>query len=407
MQIIDIVNALLLIVNLPMVVIFLIWTFVLLIPSKEEKGLYCPSVSVLIPVYNEEENIRRCVSSVLDSDYPKDKLEVIVIDDGSTDRTGEKVEEMGVKVIKTNHIGKAKALNRGLKEASGEIVIVIDGDTSIEKDSIKKIVIPFKDKKVGVVSGVVRTRGSGIIERFQKIEYAFVSAMLKQHSNAGIPVPFVYGTISGFRRSALNSIGGFKWKTIVEDSDTFLELLFNGWKARAVDTRVYTKAEKLNGLLSQRVRWMLGGLQVVKEHFSRMFHGFTGWYVLPLFGFWPIGTGLSLTLNAYVFSYWFRFESIPKLVMYVLRWISFIGVPLGLWELPSWGFPIPATTGIGIGLLSLVVLCLGMIKSGEEFDLADVILLLFYPMYGWILMGIAGIIAIAKFIINPNETFKK
>ncbi len=406
-MLIDIINWLLLLINIPMLILFTIWTLVLLLPGKEviDKD-YNPKLSVLIPAYNEEKTIGECIRAVLASNYPK--VEITVIDDGSTDKTSEIAKKNGVRVIKTNHLGKASALNDGLRKVNGDIIVVIDADSKIKKDALTKLASQFNDKDVGVASGLVKTGGSSIIERFQKIEYAFVSALIKQHSNVGIPIPFVYGAVSAFRKKALEDIGGFKGKTLVEDSDTYLEIIFKGWKAKAVDAMIETKpAKSLAALVKQRIRWMFGGLQVIKEHVHKFGNGLAGMYVLPLFGFWPVGTGLSLLLNAYIFTYWFNAKSIAEVTTYILRWISFIGVPLGFIQLPEWGFPIPAATGITIGLFSLLVLIIGMLRSEIEFDLVDILLLLFYPIYGWIVMGISGIIAMIQFITNPNKYFKK
>ncbi len=408
MEIIDIVNWILILVNIPMLVIFFIWFIVLLFPKKIEHEDFLPKVTVLIPVYNEEENIGRCLSSILRSNYPKNKLEVIVIDDGSTDNTGEKAREAGVKVVRTKHIGKSRALNEGLRKAKGDVIIVIDSDIRIEEDTIKKLASKFKDPRVGVVSGMVRTRGSSLIERFQKIEFAYISTLINRHYSAGIPIPFVYGAVSAFRRDALESIGGFKWRTIAEDSDTYLELVFKGWKAATADTKVYTEPVKsLKELLKQRKRWMLGGLQVFFEHIQNFGKSIIGIYVLPLFGFWPFGAGVSLSANAYVFAYWFNPKSLLDAVIYVLRWISFIGVPLGLMELPSWGFPPAATTGILVGLMALLVLVIGVVKSRERIDPIDVVLMVFYPIYGWLILGTSGILALIEFACHPSKTFKR
>ncbi len=408
MQLINFANTLLVLVNIPMLLIFAVWFIILLHPRKKEKYKYEPSVSVLIPAYNEEKRIRSCISAILTSDYPKELLDIVVIDDGSKDKTAEVAKELGVRVIKTKHRGKAYALNEGLRLSKGEIVIVVDSDIRVSKETIRELVGVFEDKSVGVATGMVRVDGSGVLGRFQKIEFAYVSTLINSHYYAGVPIPFVYGAMSAFRRDALKAVGGFSNKTASEDSDTYLEIVSNGWGAAAVNT--IARTEQVHGiarLVKQRERWMYGGLQVFFKHIKRAKCNLIGCYVLPLFGFWPFGAGVSLSANAYVFAYWFRPSNIVDAVVYTLRWINFVGVPMGLADLPKWGFPIAATTGILVGLMSLLVLAIGVFRSGEKFDIIDALLLSFYPVYGWLLLGIAGVIALIHYAIKPNSGFVK
>mgnify|MGYP001587664660 FL=1 len=129
----------------------LFWLQVMYIKKKDKiLANYYPSVSVLIPAYNEEKNVAKAINSVLNLDYPKNKLKIIVINDGSIDKTKEVASNFKeVLVLDNKHkgLGKASALNHGLKYVNTELFAVLDADSEVGKDSLKKLVQLFKDKK--------------------------------------------------------------------------------------------------------------------------------------------------------------------------------------------------------------------------------------------------------------------
>jgi len=117
-----------------------------------------PFVSVVVPVYNGESTIKECLDSIMALDYPREKLEVIAVDDGSADKTLSILKGFSFKVILKDHGGYPSTMNVGLRAAQGEIRVIIDADTYVEKDWLKKILEEFKDDKVGIVSGYVATK---------------------------------------------------------------------------------------------------------------------------------------------------------------------------------------------------------------------------------------------------------
>ena len=404
MELINLIDSILIWVNLPLLILLSIWFIILLLPEKKLRKIRdYPMVSVIIPVYNESETIEECINSIKGNDYPKDKLEVIVVDDSSTDGTYEKASKMGVKLIRTEKVGKVGSLNEGLKLAKGDIIITVDGDTFIPKDGIKRIVNQFSEKDVGVVEATVSMSGESILERFQKIEFSILSPLLERHNWINI-LPFLGGQVCGFRREALKDVGGFQSGTISEDSDTYVQVINSGWKSRCARIDAKTRPErKITNFLRQRRRWMLGGLQVLVKHIKPK--KLSVYYPVLAMGTWSIFLSLSLIFNAYVFFYWFRDFTLRGIITYIVRWVSFIGVPLGYFQLPTWGWPLTATIGISVGLVSFLVILAGIGKSRREFDAIDLILAVFYPVYGWVLMGISGIWALCSFLINPKQEF--
>jgi len=138
----------------------LIYLLSLLKNSKITKDIYEPSVSLIIPAYNEENYIANSIQNKLDLNYPKDKLEIIVVSDGSTDRTEEivtKFEKDGIKLIKQNpRAGKTQALNRAVNLAKGEIIVFSDANSLYHPNALKMIIRNFYDPSVGYVTGQMK-----------------------------------------------------------------------------------------------------------------------------------------------------------------------------------------------------------------------------------------------------------
>jgi cellulose synthase/poly-beta-1,6-N-acetylglucosamine synthase-like glycosyltransferase len=238
--------------------------------KKENK--FEPKISVIIPAYNEEKTIVDTIKSVLNSDYPKEKLEVIVVNDGSTDRTAEKVKtikDRRVRLINKKNTGKADSLNVGIKEAKGEIIITLDADSYIEKDSIKKMLKYFDDDVAAVTSAVkVRERKNmTFLEKLQRLEYLFtifnrrLFAMI--HGVYVTPGPF-----SAFRKEIFDEIGGFDPNNIMEDQEIALRIQAANYRIEScMDAVVYTDVPKdFGSFMKQRERWHRGGFRNVIKY---------------------------------------------------------------------------------------------------------------------------------------------
>jgi peptidoglycan/xylan/chitin deacetylase (PgdA/CDA1 family) len=168
-------------------------------------------VTVIVPAYNESAGIEAAVRSLLASDHP---VEVIVVDDGSTDGTADLVESLNlpnVRVIRQANAGKPAALNTGIAASSFELLVMVDGDTVFEPDAVRALVQPFADPRVGAVSGnakVVNRRG--LLGRWQHIEYVVGFNLDRRLFDLGQCMPTVPGAVGAFRRSALLLIGGHR-----------------------------------------------------------------------------------------------------------------------------------------------------------------------------------------------------
>ena len=230
------------------------------------------AVSVIVPAYNEEVGIEQTVRTLAASDFPD--VEIVVVDDGSTDRTSAIVEQLmaeisTLRLVRQANAGKAHALNTGLTSSSGDIVVLVDGDTVFEPDTVRWLVAPLIDPGVGAVSGntKVGNRG-GLLGRWQHIEYAVGFNLDRRLFDLTNCMQTVTGAIGAFRRSAVEGVGGIPTDTLAEDTDLTIALGVAGWRvAYEGQARAWTEAPStLRQLWSQRYRWGYGMMQAVWKH---------------------------------------------------------------------------------------------------------------------------------------------
>ena len=233
---------------------------------------YHPSVSVIIPAYNEERVIADSVARVLASDYPG--LQVIVADDGSKDATSAVVRERfardpRVTLLTLANGGKAAALNRALLQAEGEVIIALDADTQFEPTTIARLARWFADPKLGAVAGDARVGNRvNLVTRWQAVEY-ITAQNLERRALAGFDaMTVVPGAVGAWRRAALDAVGGYPEDTLAEDQDLTIAIQRAGWRV-TYDPRAvaWTEApESFKALAKQRYRWAFGTLQCLWKH---------------------------------------------------------------------------------------------------------------------------------------------
>jgi cellulose synthase/poly-beta-1,6-N-acetylglucosamine synthase-like glycosyltransferase/peptidoglycan/xylan/chitin deacetylase (PgdA/CDA1 family)/spore germination protein YaaH len=249
-----------------------------------------PTVTVLIPAHNEEGDIVQTVTSVLASDFSP--LRVIVIDDGSTDKTGPLLDEQfgsdsRVRIIHQVNRGKSAALNRAMAEANTEILVTIDADTEIEPDAISKLVRHFSDPKLAAVAGNVKVGNrSRWLTRWQALEYITSQNMEKRAFDLLNCITVVPGALGAWRRKAIEAAGGITADTVAEDADLTIAIRRLGWRiGYDEDAIAWTEAPETAGaLIRQRFRWTFGTLQSFWKHSDTLFrpkYGTLGWVALP------------------------------------------------------------------------------------------------------------------------------
>ncbi|WNE97128.1 bifunctional polysaccharide deacetylase/glycosyltransferase family 2 protein [Streptomyces luomodiensis] len=227
-------------------------------------------VTVLIPAYNEEAGIESTIHSLLASTHQQ--LEIIVVDDGSTDRTADlaaRIDDPRVRVVRQPNAGKAAALNTGLAHAHHDIVVMVDADTVFEPDAIHQLIQPLAHPAIGAVSGNTKVGNRRrLLGRWQHLEYVFGFNLDRRMFEVLECMPTVPGAIGAFRRDALMGVGGVSEDTLAEDTDLTMALWRAGWRVVYQETAVaWTEVPtSLRQLWRQRYRWCYGTLQSMWKH---------------------------------------------------------------------------------------------------------------------------------------------
>ncbi len=228
-------------------------------------------VSVVVPAYNEAAGIAATVTSIVASSY-NGELEVIVVDDGSADGTGEIVRRLGlpgVRVVSQANAGKPGALNRGIAEARYDVLVLVDGDTIFQPDTLACLVGRLRDPAVGAVSGNTKVGNRrGILGRWQHLEYVMGFNLDRRMFDVLGAIPTVPGAVGAFRRAALAAVGGVSHDTLAEDTDLTMAICRSGWRVVYEESAIaWTEAPaSLRQLWRQRYRWCYGTLQSMWKH---------------------------------------------------------------------------------------------------------------------------------------------
>jgi cellulose synthase/poly-beta-1,6-N-acetylglucosamine synthase-like glycosyltransferase/peptidoglycan/xylan/chitin deacetylase (PgdA/CDA1 family) len=244
-------------------------------PHAKASPGFNPRVAVLIPAYNEETVIVRTIRSVLNSDYKN--LHVIVIDDGSSDRTVEvatqayagEIAAGRVQVLTKPNGGKAAALNYALDRLTEDIYVGIDADTVIATDAISKLIPHFEDPRIGAMAGNAKVGNRvNLWTRWQALEYITSQNFERRALDLFHVVTVVPGAIGAWRTAPVKAAGGYPINTVAEDADLTMNLLEQGFRVDYEDRSLaFTEAPiDAKGLMRQRFRWSFGTLQAVWKH---------------------------------------------------------------------------------------------------------------------------------------------
>ncbi|MGI9114355.1 MAG: hypothetical protein DLM52_00450 [Chthoniobacterales bacterium] len=252
--------------------------------------------SIVIAAYNEEKVIAGTLRSLLQTDYPS-PLEIIVVDDGSTDETArvvETVEDPRVRQIQQENRGKARALQRGIAEARHDLIVFVDADTHFQRETLAQLLAPFADKGIGAVSGHAKVGNlRSFIARCQSLEYIVGFNLDRRAYTKWNCITVVPGAISAIRKEAIRCAGGLSLETLAEDTD--LTLALHKIRTRIVyvpGAIAWTEApETVRALARQRFRWAYGTLQCLWKYRDMVFNPkwrALGWFSLPSIWFFQI-----------------------------------------------------------------------------------------------------------------------
>lgn len=294
--------------------------------SCKEGDIFYPKVSVLVPAWNEENGVLTTIDTLLNSTHKN--MEILVIDNASTDMTAKNVlaliknlkndKREGARVIEVKYLyegkqGKGHALNKGIKKSTGEIIISIDADCSVDAKAIENFVKYFKDPSIMAAVGNVKIGNTEtIIGVVQYLEFIF-SFYFKKAESLVNTIYIIGGAAGAFRKDIFKQLGKYSTTNITEDIELSVRIQAAGMKITyARDAYIYTEgATTINGLIKQRLRWKRGRFETFSEHRKMFFsrdkkhNKLLSWMILPLaiFGELQLSLEMLFLTFLYVFSF--------------------------------------------------------------------------------------------------------
>src|SRR2546421_3031463 len=237
-----------------------------------------PPVSVLVACKNEESVVETLVESLLALEYPADRLQLIVVDDGSSDRTGELLDEVAATNPRLACLhrspgaggGKSGALNAALPEVTGRIIVIFDADHKPRADVLRRLIRHFEDPAVAAVQGrcEISNPNHSPLARLIAVDYLAGYLVNEYGRQALFGLPAYGGANCAVRASTLRELGGWNPRSVTEDTDLTLRVHLAGWRVRYDVTAV--DAEEAVGTVSrdwrQRHRWARGHQQAGRGH---------------------------------------------------------------------------------------------------------------------------------------------
>ncbi len=410
---IEFINTILAIWLFPLVLIQISWlTFYILSSFKSFKSnKKFPKITILIPAHNKEKEIKDTLESIRNLNYPKDKIEIIVIENASTDNTYKVAKSFekkmkNLKVLKIKEKGKAIALNYGLNFVNTEYTLILDADTILEKNSLKNAIKYLNDNVAGVSFAIKVLNDRNILTKIQKIEYLYNNIIKKGLSILKEGTTYIWGCAILYKTELLKKL---KFRQIAtEDIDINLRIQCLGYKiVFAEDCIAYTYVpEDLKSFIKQRIRWFSHSLltfNIYKENIKNIFSNPTLYlYSYPfLLFFWVPFSFFIAPLNLYSILYWLQYQkTLIEIAIYFLNWFSFFGVINGIYNviIGNWKLNLVMIFGYSSAILTFVLYIISLIKY-KEFKAREVFLSLFlFPYY--FLLNILYIITTLDFIIK-------
>ena len=251
-------------------------------------------VSIVMPCYNEGESIGKAIENLLSMNYPKDMIEIIVVDDKSKDNSVEIIKKYvkkypNIKLIvnEKNSGGAAEPTNIGIRAAKYDYIAVADGDSYPEPDAlIKMIGFLQQDKSIGGVTGAVLAKNAETFaQKLQYLEYVVIcfARKLLDYIDSVYVTP---GPFALYRKKVLFEIGLFDKKNLTQDIEIVWRMMSHGYKARmSLDAKIYTITPKtFRKWWRQRVRWNVGGTQTILKYKRWAFKkNMLGMFIIPFF----------------------------------------------------------------------------------------------------------------------------
>lgn len=363
-----------------------------------------PKVSVIIPIWNEGsangERLRKTVDSLLGSTYPKDRLEIIIVNDGSTDNSLEiarSYRKHGVKVYShKKSLGKTYAYNVGIKHATGELVAALDADSFIMPDVLDKLVPCFKDRHVmAAIPSIKIHKPRTFLQLVQHQE--FLSAVFIRHIQSELGgIPLAPGAFTLIRRSFIEKHGSLNTNTMVEDLEMSMRIQSEHYLIEnVISANVYTSGVKTyRAFVLQRVRWFCGFIIEVRryKHLFGTRYGNLGVFVLPL-------SIIYVFLTIFVFFY-----TMVMLIYNLARWlweVSLVGFSfkdLLQFNFDPYFITVDNTTILPAILLLIILMFMYYIKKESEETQGILLPFIAFNFSYWLIGSFCWIVAIYYYI---------
>ena len=364
-----------------------------------------PKVSIIVPCFNEEAHVREVISHLMGMHYPD--YEVIAVNDGSTDKTGKILDELAATYsrLKVVHLatnqGKSVGLNTAAYLADSDYVIGIDGDALLDHDAIPLFMQHFiSSPQVGAVTGNprIRTR-STLLGRLQVGEFSSLVGLIKRAQRVFYRQLFTAsGVITAFRRSAIEDAGYWSQEMLTEDMDITWKLQLRGW-----DVRFEPKAlawilmpETFQGLWKQRLRWAMGGLQIIAKY-KNIFRHWRNYAIWPLFFEHALSViwacSVCVVLSAYCFD----------LAKGLYIWLFYDGMTT-VASVSTMTALLPEYSGVIIGSTCLLQMLISLLmdKRSDHQLMRYYIWTIWYPFGFWIVNMLTIIVAIPKILLRKR-----
>lgn len=373
-----------------------LFIFALIASFKKKRGYkdFTPNISVVIPVHNEEKVIGKCLGSILKSNYPKSRIEVVIVNDKSTDNTMRVLREFEKRfskfiTIQGKYTGKSNALNLGVKKSKYEYIIVLDADVDIDKDFIRSIIAPLQYKEYSYSTCPTFFHNTkSMVDFWQENEFRLISVVRSSTTKLfGFPMWFG-GQAYAMRKSVLKDLGYFA-NVLNEDMDIALREYLSGHKAAFVDDARYSTLPKhtVAEFFKQRTRWNWGFIQVLSRNLKSSvksknvivyfyYYTYMYWYLVSLF----------VVIN--LVSIITHFYDINLITIFTLRSSSFLSLL----------FELDAKTNISylFRLYFATMAFVGLFAFTSRPKLRAVIAYTFYPLY-FLFLHISSVYCFIKF----------
>ncbi len=351
-----------------------------------------PAVSILVPCHNESDNLRETIAALDKQNYPD--FEIVAINDGSTDNTGELLDELGRQYprLRVVHLaenqGKATALRMGALTSLNEFLVCVDGDALLDVDATAWIIKHFVNNcHVGAVTGNprVRTR-STLLGKIQVGEFSSIIGLIKRAQRIYGRVFTVSGVVAGFRKSALLDVDYWSTDAITEDIDVSWKLHLAGWDIRFEPNALcwILMPETLRGLWSQRLRWAQGGVEVFIRYLPQILH-------LRQRRLW-------LLFAEYLVSILWAYTILSLIVLWLM--LQFMPQLAGVATFSI----LPGSAGLLLGLTCLIQFAVSFYIDGRyEKGLGKLYYwMIWYPLVYWLINLLTLVVAVPKALLRPR-----